>query len=132
MVLEAGPTVAVKASAGVLSVAITNVLENAIKFSGPGGRVTVTVKREDRDAVIAVADTGPGLSPEDIPLVFERFHRGSVPRSTGTPGVGLGLAICRAVVERQGGRVSVTSTPGEGTTFMLRFPLAAEIPHIVT
>ncbi len=131
IVLEAGPPVAVKASAGAVSVAIANVLENAVKFCGPGGRVIVTLSREGPDAVVAVADTGPGLSADELPLVFERFHRGNVPRSAGTPGVGLGLAICRAFVERQGGHVSVTSTPGQGTTFVLRFPLTSEVPHVV-
>jgi two-component system, OmpR family, sensor kinase len=71
-----------------------------------------------------VSDTGPGVLSEEIPLIFERFHRGSGPRAAGSPGVGLGLAICRALVERQGGRISVASAPGRGATFAIRLPIA--------
>jgi signal transduction histidine kinase len=62
-----------------------------------------------------------------MPLIFERFHRGSGPRAAGAPGVGLGLAICRALVERQGGRISVASTPGRGATFAIRLPVAGKV-----
>jgi two-component system, OmpR family, sensor kinase len=116
--------VSVKAPPTVVSVALSNVLENAVKFCGAGGRVTVEVDIDGQDAVVAVSDTGPGVRPDEIPLIFERFHRGSAPRASGTPGVGLGLAICRALIERQGGRISVTSTPGKGATFSIRLPVA--------
>ncbi len=124
MLLEPSPGISVKASAGAVSVALANVLENAVKFCGPEGRVTVTTCADGDDAVIAVIDNGPGLSSDEIPLVFERFHRGHAPRSTGAPGVGLGLAICRAFVERQGGKISVDSAPGAGARFSIRLPLA--------
>jgi signal transduction histidine kinase len=95
-----------------------------VKFCGVGGRVSVNVDVDGQDAVVEVSDTGPGVMPEEIPLIFERFHRGSGPRAAGAPGVGLGLAICRTLVERQGGRISVMSTPGRGATFAIRFPVA--------
>jgi two-component system, OmpR family, sensor kinase len=124
MVLDPRSTVAVTASPTVVSVAVSNILHNAVKFCGSGGRVSVNVDVDGRDAVVEVSDTGPGVMPEEVPLIFERFHRGSGPRAAGAPGVGLGLAICRALVERQGGRISVASTPGQGATFAIRLPVA--------
>jgi two-component system OmpR family sensor kinase len=124
MVLEPPSAVSVTASPTVVSVAVSNVLHNAVKFCGVGGRVSVNVDVDGQDAVVEVSDTGPGVMPEEIPLIFERFHRGSGPRAAGAPGVGLGLAICRTLVERQGGRISVMSTPGRGATFAIRFPVA--------
>jgi len=126
MVLEPRSSVSVTASPAVVSVAVSNVLHNAVKFCGTGGRVSVNVDVDGRDAVVEVSDTGPGVMPEEMPLIFERFHRGSGPRAAGAPGVGLGLAICRALVERQGGRISVASTPGRGATFAIRLPVAAK------
>ncbi len=132
MVLEPSSSVSVTASPTVVSVAVSNVLHNAVKFCGIGGRVSVNVDVDGQDAVVEVSDTGPGVLPEEIPLIFERFHRGSGPRAAGAPGVGLGLAICRALVERQGGRISVTSTPGRGATFALRLPVTATREHETT
>ena len=123
MVLEPSSTVSVEAPPAVVGVAVSNILHNAVKFCGPGGRVSVRVDVDGRDAVVTVSDTGPGVMPEEIPLIFERFHRGSGPRAAGAPGVGLGLAICRALIERQGGRISVMSTPGRGATFAIRLPV---------
>ena len=122
MVLATGAAVSVAAPASVVSVAVGNVLHNAVKFCPAGGRVHVNVGTNDGDAYVAVSDTGPGVSSEDLPLIFERFHRGSGPRAAGAAGVGLGLAICRALVEREGGRVSVASKPGQGATFTIRLP----------
>jgi signal transduction histidine kinase len=116
--------VSVTAPPTVVSVAVSNVLHNAVKFCGAGGRVSINVDVDGPDAVVEVSDTGPGVMPEEIPLIFERFHRGSGPRAAGAPGVGLGLAICRALVERHGGRISVMSTPGRGATFAIRLPVA--------
>jgi two-component system sensor histidine kinase BaeS len=129
MVLEPSSTVSVEAPPAVVSVAVSNILHNAVKFCGPGGRVSVRVDVDGHDAVVAVSDTGPGVMPEEIPLIFERFHRGSGPRAAGAPGVGLGLAICRALVERQGGRISVMSTPGRGATFAIRLPVT-RVTHV--
>jgi signal transduction histidine kinase len=124
MVLKPTCAVSVTASPTVVSVAVGNVLHNAVKFCGDGGRVAVNVDIDGADAVVQVSDTGPGVIAEEIPLIFERFHRGSGPRAAGAPGVGLGLAICRALIERQGGRISVASTPGRGASFAIRLPMA--------
>jgi len=120
-----GPTLSVKAAPGAAALAVANILDNAVKFSPAGGRVTVSVSGEGGEAVVTVADTGPGVLPEEIPNLFERFHRGSAARSMEAPGTGLGLAISRALVERQGGGISVESRPGEGATFSIRLPLAS-------
>jgi signal transduction histidine kinase len=76
------------------------------------------------EAVIAISDTGPGVSPEDVPRLFQRFYRGKASRATDAPGVGLGLAIARALIERQGGRISVAASGEKGATFTVHLPRA--------
>jgi two-component system OmpR family sensor kinase len=131
LAVEPGPEVVVNASRGVVDVVFSNLIDNGVKFCDAGGRVTVETSVDGPDAVVSVSDTGLGIRPEETPLIFERFHRGSAPRATGTPGVGLGLAICRTLVERQGGRISVTARPGPGVTFVVRFPLAVTSARVV-
>jgi two-component system sensor histidine kinase ChvG len=100
---------------------LRNLLENAASFSVDGGEVHVEIAElEDRRVEIRVSDTGPGISEEDLPKVFQRFFttRGR------THGSGLGLALVRAVVEAHGGRVSASSNPGRGATFRVELPLA--------
>jgi two-component system OmpR family sensor kinase len=103
---------------------LANILENAVKFSPPGGEIVVGVARADGEAVIAVRDGGPGVPADEIPAIFERFHRGRDAHSSETPGFGLGLAISRTAVERQRGRITVESQPGKGATFRIHLPLA--------
>ena len=105
-------------------VALANILDNAVKFSPPGGQVRIVVTAANREAVIAVSDCGPGVAPEEAAQLFERFYRGKASRSAGAPGVGLGLAISRALVERQGGRISVDARAEAGATFSVRLPRA--------
>jgi PAS domain S-box-containing protein len=97
---------------------LLNLLTNAIKFTGPGGRVWVEVARSEREVVISVRDTGPGIAPEDLDRIFRPFER----TSAATPGAGLGLAIARRLVELQLGTLRVASTVGEGTTFTVSLP----------
>jgi two-component system OmpR family sensor kinase len=125
VVVKPLPALVARVAPGAASVAIANLLDNAVKFSAPGAEVAVGVEAEAGDAVIAVADSGPGVGDDEVPRLFERFHRGAASRSSETPGVGLGLAISRALVERQGGRISVAPTPGGGATFTIRLPLAS-------
>jgi two-component system OmpR family sensor kinase len=96
-----------------------------VKFSPPGGRVRGGVSTEAGEAVVAVSDSGPGIPEAERPRLFERFYRGSAARASDVPGVGLGLAICRVLVEGQGGSIAVSNLPGGGATFRIRLPLAA-------
>jgi signal transduction histidine kinase len=98
-----------------------NILANAVRYSPPGGVVKVTLKREGNEAVISVRDQGPGIPPEDLPHIFERFYK--VDRSRNEEGSGLGLAIAKAIVEAHGGRIWAESVVGEGTTIFFSLPL---------
>jgi two-component system, OmpR family, sensor histidine kinase MprB len=102
--------------------AVGNVLDNAVKWSPPGGLVEVSLA----DGELVVRDHGPGVPPEDLPLVFERFYRASSARHL--PGSGLGLAIVREAVEAHGGTASLDSAPGKGTAVVLRLPAARPVP----
>lgn len=101
-----------------------NLIGNAIKYTPAGGKVTVTLEQRDDEAVITVADTGIGIPESDLPHLFEEFYRASNVKQLGITGTGLGLAIVKDLVERYGGRVSVRSKVGEGTTFTVVLPLA--------
>ena len=105
--------------------AIANLVRNAIGHTPSGGRIEVSVERQDGWIDIRVADTGEGIDAEDLPRIWERFYRAekSRHRSGGDDGAGLGLAIVRGIVEAHGGRVSAESSPGSGATFTMRLPL---------
>jgi signal transduction histidine kinase len=107
---------------GQIGRAVSNLVDNALKFTPPGGRVTVQLRRDEREAIVSVADTGPGIPEDEREHVFERFFQGQHGRALGR-GSGLGLAIVAGVARRHGGRVDVTSAPGGGATFELRVPL---------
>jgi heavy metal sensor kinase len=105
-----------------------NLLDNAVRFTEDGGRVTVAVAADEtgREAVVTVADTGCGIDADHLGRVFDRFYKADASRSHGEAarGGGLGLAICRSIVERHGGSIAVVSTAGRGTTFTVRLPLS--------
>jgi heavy metal sensor kinase len=105
---------------------INNLLDNAIKFTPPGGSVTVDLSRRNGQAVLRVADTGGGIPPEELPRIFERFYRGDKSRqhANGRRGTGLGLAICKAIVAGHNGSIDVASAPGKGCTFTVDLPAA--------
>jgi signal transduction histidine kinase len=103
--------------------AVANLVDNALKFTPPAGRVTVGLRCADGVACIAVSDTGPGIPDEEREHLFERFYQGRRGRELGS-GSGLGLAIVAGVARQHGGRVEVTSALGAGSTFVLRLPLA--------
>ena len=95
-------------------------LDNAVKYTPDGGSVTVRVKEEDGSVALAVSDTGIGIPEDQLPLIFERFHRVDPSRSEG--GAGLGLSIARQIAEAHGGQIRAKSTPGKGSTFTLLLP----------
>lgn len=116
-----------------LNQAIGNLLANVARYCRPGDSVTVTVRRDHQArgkgaemAVIEVADTGPGIPPEDLPHVFDRFWRGAA--GDGVSGSGIGLAIVRELIVAHGGTVQAASTPTGGATFTLRLPLRTPEP----
>lgn len=102
---------------------VINLVGNAVKFTPEQGRVAVTLRTEDHDAVIAVADTGIGIPQQEQERLFSRFFRSSLAQEQAIPGSGLGLSIAHAIVEQHGGTMGVESEPGEGTTFRVRLPL---------
>jgi heavy metal sensor kinase len=99
-----------------------NVLDNAIKYTPPGGTVTVRCGRQERDAIVCVHDTGMGIPPEHLLRVFDRFYRVDRSRSREEGGTGLGLSIARSIVAAHGGRIGLASTPGQGTTCTVILP----------
>lgn len=104
---------------------LTNLLENAARYSPAGAPIEVTVSEHGEGAMVAVRDHGPGISAEDLPRIFERYFQARRAREERT-GLGLGLYITRSLVEAQGGRIRVESTPGNGSTFFVWFPEAAQ------
>jgi signal transduction histidine kinase len=101
---------------------VNNLISNAIKYSPHGGRVQVTLEREDSEAVIKVTDPGMGIAPADRETIFEPFRRASATKDA-IPGVGLGLFTSRRIIVAHGGRIEVASTVGKGSTFSVRLPL---------
>jgi signal transduction histidine kinase len=97
-----------------------NLIDNAVKYTPSGGRVEVTVGREDGQAVLSVRDTGVGIPPDERPRIWERLFRGDSSRTE--RGLGLGLSLVRAIIEAHGGTVEVRSAPGQGSTFTVRLP----------
>jgi signal transduction histidine kinase len=113
----------VRADRARLQQVLTNLLDNAVKFSPTGERVTVSAYREDSRVRVEVADRGPGIAKEQQRLIFEKFGRGSSPGSPGKPGTGLGLFIARSITEAHGGTLDVHSAPERGATFTLTLPV---------
>ena len=100
---------------------VTNLLTNAIQYNKPEGEVRVKLESQNGLAVLTVADTGQGITAENLPQVFGRFFRADTSR-TGAGNSGLGLAIAKAIVEAHGGTIEVTSEENAGTTFTVRLP----------
>ena len=104
---------------------VVNLLSNALRYTDPGGSVTLVVGRDGDMATLEVADTGIGIPAEDLPHVFTRFWRGEKSRSRATGGAGIGLSIVRELVRAHGGTIAVDSAPGRGSAFRVSIPLSA-------
>jgi two-component system sensor histidine kinase BaeS len=107
--------------------AVGNLITNALRATGPGGRITVAARRLDATRVrLTVSDTGRGIAPEHLPHLFDRFWRADPARARKTGGSGLGLAITREIVHGHGGVIEVDSAPGAGATFIVTLPAARD------
>ena len=111
----------------LLAEAFSNLVKNAIEYNRPGGSVTVRMALENGAVLVTIRDTGIGIAAEDLPRIFERFYRADRSRSRHSGGAGLGLAIVKKALDEHGGTITCTSTPGEGTAFTVRLPLAATL-----
>lgn len=112
----------VQMDAPKISRLLSNLIDNALRHTPPGGRVSIHAAREAGGVVLAVEDTGEGISPEDLPRVFERFFRGERSRTRGRGGAGLGLALARSIAEGHSGTIEAHSQPGQGAVFTVRWP----------
>jgi two-component system, OmpR family, sensor kinase len=101
---------------------ITNLLTNAIHYNKPSGEIRVGTRSENGSVILTVVDSGQGIAAEDVPHIFERFYRADKSRSRAEGRSGLGLAICKAIVDSHGGSIDVSSELGAGTTFTVRLP----------
>ena len=108
----------INADATLIDRLFTNLLDNAIKYTNPGGKVTVKLENREQDILVEVADTGIGIDKKDLPCVFDAFCR----INKGGEGSGLGLSIARAIVSAHDGTISVESLPGKGSTFRFTLP----------
>lgn len=118
-VVVTGAPAIVRGVAERLESVLRNLVDNAVSFAGPEGRVAVDVRIVGGDAIVRVDDSGPGIAPEDVPRVFDRFFT----RRADGKGTGLGLALVRAIAEAHGGRVTVRSRIGEGASFEVSVPV---------
>lgn len=122
LMVQAGEPLPISADRDRIAQVLHNLLANAVRYTEPGGRVWVVTSRVNGEAQVEVADTGPGIPAEDLPRIFERFHRVDRSRTRATGGAGLGLAIVKHLVEAHGGRVWVRSEVGAGSTFGFALP----------
>lgn len=116
----------VRADPDRLEQVIINLLDNAIRFTPKGGSIILSVRQQERTMELAVRDNGPGIPPDDLDRIWERFYKVDRARTRSRGGTGLGLAIARELVERQGGSIRVESLVGEGTTFIVTLPVQPE------
>jgi signal transduction histidine kinase len=104
---------------------LANLIDNSVKYTLAGGVVEIAAHRDNGDATVTVSDTGVGIPADELPRIWDRLYRGDKSRSS--RGLGLGLSLVKAIVAAHGGKVSVRSRPGEGSTFELRLPV--EVPR---
>lgn len=113
------------ADAGQIERVFINLLSNALKYTPPEGRITVTFTRRPEDILVEVRDTGVGIAPDQLPHLFEEFYRAPNPINDGVKGTGLGLSLVRRIIEAHHGTIRAESEPGRGTRFVFTLPAAA-------
>ena len=126
LVVDAAPA-KFEADADRIIQLLTNLIDNAVKFSPPGGTIQIGAQRRSEDILFTVRDSGRGIPADKLESIFGRFQQVDSSDSRQSGGTGLGLAICRSIVEHHGGRIWASSTPGEGSTFSFALP-AAPVP----
>jgi len=125
VVVQSSPRLEVRVPQGLLALLLGNLLQNAIRFTPPGGRVIASVAAANGEAVLSIADSGPGIPAAHLPRIFDRFFRGDPARSGDVPGFGLGLSICRTIADRYHGVIEMVPNPAGGSVFSARLPLAS-------
>jgi heavy metal sensor kinase len=123
LVVEIGTDLRVRGVLQALQRMLANLIDNALNYTTPPGTVTVSISGDEKLGIIAVKDTGIGISPDELPHIFRRFYRCDQSRSR--PGTGLGLTLVEAIVHAHRGQIAVTSTPNVGTIFTVTLPCAA-------
>lgn len=129
--LEAPEDLAVTADADLLPRVLSNLLNNAVKFTPRGGQVAVKAEKVGDLVVISFRDSGPGIAAEDFPALFDRYHQAAAGKQRQMKGTGLGLAFCREAVKAMNGTIGVESEPGNGSVFALRFLPAGSARSII-
>jgi two-component system phosphate regulon sensor histidine kinase PhoR len=124
------PLPAAMSNAPDLERAVANLVQNAIKYTPNGGRISIGADAQNGSINITVADTGIGIEEAELPRIFERFYRVDRSRSREMGGTGLGLSIVKHAIQSQGGTIAVTSTPGAGSRFTITLPAAAAGPNV--
>jgi signal transduction histidine kinase len=112
---------AVAIDKNLFRIAVNNLLTNAIKYSNPGGQVTLSAEEDEESTRITVRDNGIGISPEEHEKIFDKFYRSESAEAQDRNGHGLGLALAREIVYLHHGTLSLESTPGEGSAFVIEF-----------
>jgi signal transduction histidine kinase len=95
-----------------------------VKFTAPGGNIRINVGQSYKDVIIRVTDTGIGISPEELPMIWDRLYRGGQSRTK--KGLGLGLSLVKGIVKAHNGHVTAVSEPGKGSTFIIKLPVLLE------
>lgn len=126
LVCDSAARVVIEGDQARLKQVVVNLLDNAIKYTPNGGRINLAIAQEGGDAVLDIVDDGIGIPAEALPHVFKRFFRVDGSRSRDQGGAGIGLSIVKSICDAHGARVEVSSTPGQGSRFRIRQPLAAE------
>lgn len=121
--LRTPDTLRLRGDSSRIAQVIDNLLSNAIKFTPESGQVDVEITRENGTAALAVTDTGPGIRPDEVEHLFERFYRTDAATASAIQGTGLGLSIAKAIVEAHGGSIAVASRPGHGTSMTVELPV---------